>query len=451
MKKIFLIVTFLFNANLFSMNLTLEDAIQLALQNNNTIRAQEAEVESAKGTVISGFSGFLPKIEGRLSYYLGEKGYGIQTTIPANSFGPGFPPTDLTTGFNSESFTYDYTVNLTLTQPLFAGGKIWNGYKMSVLTKEIQDERLRQTKNDVTFQVTDTFYRVLLAKSFLEVAKEAKALTDEHLRVARVRYKAGEATEYEVLRAEVESANLDSQLIRAENAVNLALLALKNIIGLNEKDEVNIIGELVPFDFDKTLEECLSIAKSNRPEKIQIEYQKKLTEHNYKLAIGNYIPNLALVGNYQSLTNKDNTARLFSKPEDKWFESYSLMLVLSVPIFDGLYNYGKIQEAKWGKRKINEIDLQLDKGIDLEIQQAYSSLQEAKKVMSAGEKNVQTAKRAVEIAQVQYKNGLITSVELLSAEVGLTQAKTNYLQAKYDYLIAVAKLKKAIGEDLSTR
>ncbi len=449
MKRIQLLaITIFFSGQVFGMNLTLEEAIQIALRNNNTIQAQEAEVESAKGTVISGFSGFLPKVEGRLSYYLGEKGYEISTTIPANSFGPEFPPTDLTTGFNSESFTYDYTLGITLTQPIFAGGKIWNGYKMSKLGKKIQEEKLRQTKNEITFQVIDAFYRILLAKSFLEVAKEAKALSDEHLRVARARYRAGEATEYEVLRAEVESANLDSQLIKAENAVNLATIALKNIIGLNEDTDVDIIGELEPVAFDMTLEECINRAKLNRPEVFQMEYQKKLAVYNYKLAIGNYIPNLALVGNYQSLTNKTNTARLFDKPEDKWFESYSMMLVLSVPIFDGLYNYGKIREAKWGIKKIKEFDLQLDRGIELEIQQAYSSLQEAKKVMSAGEKNVNTARRAVEIAQVQYKNGLITSVELLSAEVGLTQAKTNYLQAKYDYLIAVAKLKKAIGEDL---
>lgn len=440
--------TIFFTGQLYSMYLTLDEAINIALKNNNTIQAQEAEVEAAKGTMITGFSGFLPKVEGKLSYYIGEKGYEIRTTIPADSFGPGFPPTDLTTGFNSESFTYDYTVGLTLTQPLFAGGKIWNGYRMSMLGKKIQDERLRQTKNDITFQVTDAFYRILLAKSLLDVAREAKALSDEHLRVARARYKAGEATEYDVLRAEVESANLDSQLIRAENAVQLATIALKNIVGLKEDEVINVVGELFPVDFEKTLEECLSVAKSNRPEVLQMEYQKKLARHNYKLAIGNYIPNLALIGNYLSLTNKTNTARLFDKPEDKWFESYSVMLVLSVPIFDGLYNYGKIKEAKWGIRKINEIDLQLDRGIELEIQQAYSSLLEAKKVLSAGEKNVKTARRAVEIAQVQYKNGLITSVELLSAEVGLTQAKTNYLQAKYDYLIAVARIKKAIGEGM---
>ncbi len=415
--KIFLIliIPFLVNLNLFSMDLTLEEAIQLALQNNNSIRAQEAEVELAKGTVLSGFSGFLPKIEGKLSYYLGEKGYSIQTTIPANSIGPGFPPTDLTTGFNSESFTYDYTVGLTLTQPLFSGGKIWHGYKMSALNKKIQDERLRQTENDIIFQVTDAFYRVMLARSFFDVAKEAKALSDEHLRVARARYKAGEATEYEVLRAEVESANLDSQLIRAENAVKLATIALKNIIGLKDDENINVVGELFPVEFEKTLDECLDLAKSNRAEVIQIEYQKELAEHNYKLAIGNYFPNLALVGNYQSLTNKKNTVRLFDKPEDKWLESYSVMLVLSVPIFDGLYNYGKIKEAKWGIKKINEIGLQLDRGIELEIQQAYFSLMEAKKVMLAGEKNVNTAKRALEIAQVQYKNGLITGLELLSA------------------------------------
>ncbi len=442
-----LIIPFLVDLNLFSMDLTLEEAIQLALQKNNSIRAQQAEVESAKGTVLSGFSGFLPKLEGRMSYYLGEKGYYIYSTIPAGSMGL-FPSSDITFALNSEIFTYDYNLNINLTQPIFAGGKIWHGYRMSMLGKKIQDERLRQTKNEIAFQVTEAFYRVILARGFLDVAREAKVLSDEHLRVARARYKAGEATEYEVLRAEVESANLDSQLIRAENAVRLAKIALKNIIGLKEDEEINVLGELSPEEFNMTLDECLRRARLNRPEVIQMEYQKELASHNYKLAIGNYLPNLALLWNFQSINNKENSARLFDKPEDKWMESYSVMLVLSLPIFDGLYNYGKIKEAKWGIRKINEINLQLYRGIELEIQQAYLSLMEAKKVMSAGEKNVNTAKRALEIAQVQYKNGLITGLELLSAEVSLTQAKTNYLQAKYDYLTSLARLKKAIGEGI---
>jgi outer membrane protein TolC len=298
------------------------------------------------------------------------------------------------------------------------------------------------------FQVTDNFYRVLLARSFYQVAKEAKALAEEHLRVAKARYRSGEATEYEVLRAEVELANIESQLIRAENAVNLATLAFKNVLGMKEDEEVNVVGELNPVEFNRTLDECIQEAKIKRPEMLQMEYQKDMANRNYHLALGGYSPNLALVGNYQSLANKRNTARLFDIPEDKWLDSYSFMLVLSVPIFDGLYNYGKIHEAKAYIRKVKEMDTQLQRGIVLEIQQAYSSLEEAKKVMSAGEKNVETAQRAVEIAQVQYKNGLITSIELLSAEVGLTQAKTNFLQAKYDYLMAVAKLKKSIGEDL---
>lgn len=449
MKSLWLLIllNFITALDIFALDLTLDKAINLAIRRNNAIKAQEAEIDSARGTRISGFSGFLPKVDARLSYYLGEKGYFIENTIPANAFGPSFPPTDLTFGLNSESFTYDYTVGVTLTQPIYAGGRIWHGYRMSVLGEKIQKEKLRQTKNEVIFQVREAFYRVLLAESFLNVSREAESLAEEHLRVARARYKTGEATEYEVLRAEVELANIDSQLIRAENAVHLSLIALKNIIGLDEKEDVKVIGEFVAPQFEMSLEDCLKNARAHRPEIIQMQLQKDLAAHNYKLAIGGYLPNLALVGSYQALNNKENTARLFDKPEDRFLESYSVMLVLSVPIFDGLYNFGKIKEARAGIRKINEYDIQLDRGVVLEIEQAYSSLKEAEKVMSAGEKNVKTAERAVEIAQVQYKNGLITSLELLSAEVGLTQAKTNYLQAKYDYIVAYSRLKKAMGEE----
>ncbi|HEY4715834.1 MAG TPA: TolC family protein [bacterium] len=439
-------ITLFFHGFVFPMELTLDEAIKFALENNNYIGIQQAEVETSEGTIIAGRSGFLPKLEGKLTYYIGEKGYTINSVVPANSMGPGFPPADITTGFDSSSFTYDYSLGLTLTQPLFTGGKIWNAYRQSVLGYNLQNERLRQTETEVILQVKSAFFGVILAKGFAEVSLEAKLLAQEHLRVARVRYNIGEATEYEVLRSEVEVANLESQVIKAENGARLATLALRDVTGIKTDDEIIPVGGLEAEEFKMSLAECVNAALLQRPEIIQLGYQKEMAERMLRIARGGYLPSLALVGNYQSLNDKKNGSRLFDMPEKNWQESYSLLLMLSVPVLDGFYNYGKVKEAKAGVKKASEIEAQALKGIILELKQGYASLEEAKNVMLAGGKNVQTARRAVEIAQVQYRNGLITSLELLSAEVGLTQARTNYLQAQYDYALSVAKLKKAIGE-----
>ncbi len=121
------------------------------------------------------------------------------------------------------------------------------------------------------------------------------------------------------------------------------------------------------------------------------------------------------------------------------------MLVLSVPIFNGFYTHGKINEAKGLLTSVSIGLNQLKDGIRLEVEQAYLNLHQSRETVETGKETVQKAERSAEIAQDQYAAGYINSLDMLQARLALTQARTGYLKSLYDFIVAKAQLEKAMG------
>lgn len=415
--------------------LTLEESIKLALERNKGVLQAEKDIRAARAKVKQAKSGFFPQLSGQGSYTLFE---GVpEIEFPISEFDPRLPP--VATRKVEMDFTRDYIGSLSLTQPLFTWGRIWQGYKTAELNLKVTEERYRQSKEDAIYQVKKTFYDVLLAEEFVKVAEEAEALAKEHLRVTRIRYDAGEASEFDVLRAEVSLANLKPGVIKAQNGLELALMGLKNTLGVDLATEMEVEGELKRTTYKLSLEDCLRIALETRSEIAQLEYQKRMGERMVKLAQANDNPSLAFVASYKGENNS------LSFDWDKWDKSYTGMLVLSLPIFDGFHTRARVQEAKVTVDKIELAEEELKEGIKLQVRGAHLALREAEDIIGSSEENLRQAQRSVEIAQEQYKQGMVTSLDVMSVELALTQAKTNHYQALHDLILAIAGLQRAIG------
>ena len=409
--------------------LTLEEAIKVALENNKSIQISKSNLNIAKSRIIQSRSNFLPHLGFNSTYTWWEKGQKIE--MPAGVFGP--EPISM-----SLDFTEDYVAAFSLSQPLFTSGRIRQSYKISELGLKIAEEDYKDQEQKVIFSVKKAFYDLVLAQQFVGVTEEALSLAEEHSRITKLRFNAGEASEFEVLRAEVEVANLRPQIIKAKNSVKLATLGLKNNLGLGLGEEINIEGEFkreVPYP---NLDVCLKTAFENRPELARLKYQEETAQRGVKLAKVNNWPSLSAVVNYQWLSQK-----LFYRKE--WQDTYSGFLVMSIPLFDGFYTRGKVKEAKAALESISIGEKQLKDGVELEVRQAYLSLLESSEIIKSSEENVVQAKKNVEIAEEQFASGYVTSLDVMSTQLALTTAKTNYIQALHDYALAVAKLDKAIG------
>jgi len=441
--------------------LTLQESLDFAYKNSKSIKLAQEKVKLAEGKVSETLATMLPNISGSGSYT-----YFIQPLIimdeetisqmqdALKGILPEMPPADGETppeqpaegsGLSSEieADKHNLRASVNLQQPLFTWGKLINNYKQAKLNLEAEKQGLENTKQQLTFDVTQSFYGVLLAQEFVKVAEEAVSQVEKHLKTANDLENAGVITEYDVLRANVQLANIRSQLIRAQNALRLAKEGLKITLGMELNAEVNVEGEFQYKPMERELDELMSSALKNRPDLKQLELQEKAVGKLVSIAKAGNKPNLALVSAYD--VNKSGKW----KDEMDWgstTQSWNVTLALNIPIFDGLATRARVKQAKSGLNQIKLGKAQMMDGVQFEVKSAYLALQAAKALLDAQQETVQQAQEGLKIANLQYENGIITSVQLTDAQLALTQAEVNQLQALYDYMLAVAKIVKAIGE-----
>ena len=433
--KIFLIIWLLFSVGRFSfsqeeMTLTLEDSIHLALSQNPYHLAAGERVKAAKSKIREAAAGFLPSLNAQGLTTLDEKLFELE--FP--SFIPGEPPQKV-----SVDFTRDYQFSMSFSLPLFTSGRLVSGYKQARYNLQSTEEALRQSKHVTVFNTKRAFYGYLLAEEFVKVAEEAVEVTEKHFKNVKSLYKVGIASKFDLLRSEVQVANLKPQLIRARNNLKIAELSLKTLLGLDLSKFVKIKGDLAYEAFEPDLEACLTRALLNRPEISQLRYQKQMAGEALKLARAVNLPTLALAGTYNFWADKLN----FRK--DIWQSYYAVNLVLTVPLFNGFTTSARVAQSKAMIKEIGFSQKGLRDMVKFEVRQAILRIKEAKESLLSQEKNVEQAQESLRIAELNFSEGLATTLDVSSVQAALSQAKTNYSQALYDYVISLAELDRAMG------
>lgn len=410
--------------------LTLEDSIRLALTQNPFHLASEEKVVQAQYGLNEAKSHFFPALNGQGMNTLDEKVFELE--LP--SFIPGQPPQKV-----KMDFTRDYQFSFVLSFPLYSGGRILSGFKQAKYNLESARETVKQSRDDTVFRVKSAFYGYLLGKEFAEVAEEAVKLAEKHVNNVKSLYNAGLASKFDLLRSEVQLANLQPQLIKARNSLKVAELSLKFLLGLDLSQPMDIKGELSYEPFETDEQACLEQALSQRPELNQLKFQHGMAQEMSKMAQASRFPSVAISGTYNLWA--DALSLRFSQ----WQNFYAINLVLTIPVFNGFTVQAQVGQSKALIRELELSQKGLLEGIRLEVRQALLSLDEAKESILSQEKNVEQAQESVRIAELNFAEGLATTLDVSSAQVALIQAKSNYAQALFDYVISIAKLDKAIG------
>ena len=414
--------------------LTLEDAIALALRQNPFYLATQEKVVQARSQVRQAVSGFLPTLSAQGSDTVAEKLFVLE--FP--SMIPGEPPQRI-----AIDFTKDYQMALAFSQPLFAGGRLRAGYKQAQYGLKASQESVRLSEQETTFNAKRAFYGYLLAKEFAAVANEALALADKFMENVKNLYEVGMASKFDLLRSEVQVANLKPQAIRARNSIDVAELGLKAVLGIELDTPIEVKGELTAPPLDAVAEGVIEEALALRPELRQLDQQRGMAGQMLKVARGSLWPTLAIGGAYNFWSDALN----FKK--GSWQNYYTVNLSLSLPLFDGLQSRARIGQAKSAIRELDWTRKGLSEAIALEVRQAVLNSNQARETLISQEKNVEQAREAVRIAELNYSEGLATNLDVSTAQVALSQARTNYSQALYDCVISQAQLEKAIGRGRS--
>jgi len=412
------------------LRLTLEKSIELALSQNPFYLASQQRVDAAQAQVREAAAQFFPSLNAQGQQNLDEKVFVLE--FP--SMIPGGRPQRV-----ALDFTKDYQLSLALSVPLYTGGRLTAGYKSAKLNYLSSQESARQTTQETVFNVKRGFYNYLLAKELVRVSEEALALAERLLQNIRNMYEVGMSSRLDLLRADVRVANLKPPVIQAHNSLALAEISLKTLLGLDVAQPVEIVGEMTYAPVEVDLDESIAQSLANRPELNQLLYQKQMAGEMIKIAKADYLPTIAISGNYNFWADNLNFKR------DNWQSFYAFNLVLNIPIFNGLRTPAKVAQSKALIRELEHTEKGLVNNIKFEVQAAYLNLNQAKESLLSQEKNVDAARESVRVAELNYGEGLITITDVGSAQVALSEARINYLRAIYDYAISLAQLDKAMG------
>lgn len=403
--------------------LSLEECESLALERNLAALQAEVGLKSASAAVREAKATLLPQLALTGSYTrLGPK---ISFEIPTQQ--------------GSQTVTVGPTLNrnatLSLTQLLYAVGPMKVARRAARVGLDSSAAVLANTRDEVLLAVRQAFFDCLRAQALLGVAKETEAQAQAHLKNAEAFYGAGTVAHVDVLRAQVEVANAAHLAVGAQNGVDLAFVALRNLLNLGQDVPLELNVPEVPRLVEANLVHCLEVAKVKRADLVGARLGIELAGAKELLAASEAKPTVSLVGDRQW-----KTGAAFS-PTTSW----SLSLVASMPILDGGATGAKVERARRDKEQ-GQLGLEaLEQAVEAQVRGAFLSLQSSRKQIEAAEAAVSQAQEALRVTELQYSEGVARSVEVLDAEVALSQASTNRVNAVYDYEIAKAELARAAG------
>ena len=422
------------------LELTLDEAVGIALNDNPTIKVANLEIERYDYVRKQALSSLMPQVDASAQYALALRRQEMAENL---SFG----------GKN----TFNVAGNVSL--PLFVPS-VYRQLKMTRTQMEMAVESARANRIDLIAAVRASYYSILLAEQSLAVLEEAALTTDRVVKNTKDLYDNGLAAEYDYITAKVQRSNLDPQILQLKNGVEMAKLQLKMYLSIPEEVEVEVVGSLDNFkdmvllgtDYEADIAENTTIRT--------LDLQLELLDHQEKLIQTTRMPTVAAFGQISLIGQErsdlggllggmtgGSTTTTAEQSKFWWQYPISIGAQINIPIFAGLKKTNQLREVRNQREQLRMQRSYAEEGVRLQVQQSINTLLTARSMMLSNGETVLQAEKAYEISLTRYEAGAGTILELNSAQLSLTQAQLSYSQSIYDYLAAYAEYEKALGKD----
>ncbi len=442
-----------------TLDLDLKTAREITLKNNPGIKLAREGVNRSSQQIIESRAGLLPTVSAYSSFqhawdlqknkipnFLKDPFDKLNYTIYRTNLIPDFEfeeqPEYIEMAFGLEN---TLSTGVQIQQPLFTGGMIWNGYQISKIGYNIAQSQLKSTEQNILANLTSAYYGVLFSQSALSVSEEALISAQENLEQVRKFLDVGKSSRFDILRAEVQVANMKPMVISSRNNFRLAESRLRMIMGIGESTELNYTEEMELKYSDlteKTLEELIEIALKSRPEMMIMNDQKQIAGRQLSMSKAAFMPSIVFGTAYQYQGQRDD----FKFVGDDFFKSFNSSISINIPLFNGFKNSAKLQQAKIAIKESDHQAESLTNGIKLEVKGAFFTMKEAQEKVQTQQKTIEQAKEAQRLARLMYSEGASTQLDVLNADLAVQQAKMNYNQSLFEYNVALANLKKSINQ-----
>lgn len=440
MKLFSISILLIITANsLFAQNqLTLEQALKIALQKNTSLISQENELSKSEAGVDAAYGNFLPDLNAYGSWdwnRVEEAGRtsnvnGINVTFPAS---------------NSESRSYGVGANSNVV--LFDGLSNYANLSRSKNTLEAIKLSIEGKKQEVVFQTINLYYSVVEADQLLKVREEDVKQQQKNLETIEERNRLGSLTKADVYQQQVQLGNAELEVIRASNTLENAKSNLLYYLGLDVLEkytysetltdkELSILDTDIDTDYNK-LNELVNKALLNRKDYLAQKLTLDSFYDNVTIATSGHLPRLSGNLGYGSFAN--SIGDIFDS------HNFSAGLTLSIPIFSGFSTQSAIESAEVDAMNYELQVRDTERLIKQNLQKTFLDLEAAKKGLLVTEKNVKAAEENLKIEQEKYNLGAGKLLDVLIANTAYQNAKTNYINAQFFYIRLSEELKYNLG------
>ena len=443
------------------LTLSLGDAVEIALRQSRDIQDARLALEEANERVSEAWGSVFPTLDLNSSY--------TRNIAPAVSFLPaeffgGEPGEFMKVQFGADNA---WSSALTLDQPLFQA-QAFIGVGAAARYRALQEETLKGRAQALVTRVRVAYYNLLLAQEERRLVENSVARVRRSLKETEAMNRAGLASDYDLLRLQVELANLLPNVRRTGNATNQARRQLAVELNLEELEDLAVTGSLASMNLEEPdanepanreilamggLEDplgmetgaMLGVALEARSDLRQLDLMEKLRTAELRAEQADYFPRVSLFGNLSVNAQQNGRPNFFGDPMTRATSKW-VGVSITFPVFTGLKRDARIDQKRavlnQARNQFLLARLQAESEVKSIREQAEEALERARGQGLA----VTQAQRGFEIASAQYREGLSSQLELTDSEVALRQSEYNYAQAVYDYLVARARLDEAVGQ-----
>jgi outer membrane protein len=434
--------------------LTAEESVRLGLERSARVRAAEAEAAEARARAREVRAGLLPAVRAQASYTrLGGDIPDAEFTLPG-----------LDTTFTLLPIERDrYHSEISVEQPLFAGGRLRHGTRSAERAALAAEWGAGQARADVALEVRVAFWTLHGALASLEATDAALAGVDEHLRDVRRRFEEGAALRSEVLAVQTRRSEVQLERVEAANAVRVARLELNRLVGLPAGTEVRPapIPERMPeLDRERGLEPepgtdaapgaaqapgpaaLAEQAVRARPELLAMMEQVEALRAQESAARGGRLPELAFVSRY-----------IYARPNPYVFTeqgefrgTWEAGVAVRWNLWDGGAQSARVAQAR---ERLRAAEARLEEAREravVDVSRQYLEAQRATEALGVAAEHVEHADESLRVVRQQWAEGVALSAQVLDAAAAYRQARAREARAQAEHAIARATLLRALGE-----
>ena len=415
-----------------TMHITLDKAIELALSENPTIKIADKEIELKEVSKSEAWQNLLPTVtlDGAIQYNIQVASMKMEAMGHTQEIKMG----------KDNSNTWNAALQVAI--PLYAPA-VYQTMKLTNSDLELAVEKSRNSKIDMVNQVTKAFYQLMLAQDSYDVLQENFKLAETNFDIVNKMFEQGLVSEYDKISAEVQKNNAWPSVVSGKNAVELARLQLKVLMGVTADLTLVVDDNLTNYEKEMAKVADKEIDLSNNSSLRQIDMQTNMIGRQRKILKSAFIPTIALVGNYQ-LQSISNTNWNIAKYN--WSNAASVALSVSIPIFKAK-NFTSLKSNEIQLFQLAETRNNTENMLKMQAQSFIDNMTASSEQLQSNKNAVYLAEKGVEISQKRYDIGNGTILELTNSQVQLTNTRLSYNNTIYDYLVAKSELNKVLGKE----